>query len=360
MMAVYSLSDLTRLAGRVYGAGSYATYYGVPPYSGVRVTGPDRVTVMAVYEAPDWNSAVSKAATHLLGMPTFGDVRRSDMPMPTSVNSDADVPGVEGSSREMQIQYDNTPVGQRVTSDELGEFQAEARRVYGDDAIAHVQQDRYGNLQASVMRGEHAVIEWRGGTLREAVDGAIVSLRERQSLDGVNKTSGADVLRHKETATVTTSNAPKSSIKETMTADATDAAWRVAGSQLTKTVRDPLVAMLSRNLAPGDDVVRARIASFLETELGVGLLAGMLSAGLSAMPAPAGSPAETINARLSRELRVKSMATVGDALADVLAGPLREVVATYLRGVPEAISGLPESTRITDVAFDPSTTAATR
>lgn len=188
------------------------------------------------------------------------------------------------------------------------------------------------------------------GTTTIVTTGAMTDARSelRSLVDRVNTLEQNSVASKKETPAVTTTK----NLKETITADATDAAWRVAGSQLTKMVREPLVATLSRNLAPGDDAVRARIASFLETEIGGGLLSGMISAGLSAIPAPVGSQAEAINGRLARELRVRSMATVGDALADVLAGPLREVAATYLRGMPEVSVGLPENTRVTDAVFD--------
>jgi hypothetical protein len=38
--------------------------------------------------------------------------------------------------------------------------------------------------------------------------------------------------------------------------------------------------------------------------------------------------------RLARELRVKAMTDMGDVVADVLMGPLRQVMSLYLQGVP--------------------------
>ncbi len=115
---------------------------------------------------------------------------------------------------------------------------------------------------------------------------------------------------------------------KTLEADAGDAAWRTAGSQFVKLARDPIVALLSRHLAPGDESMRARIAAFLETELGSALLAGMLSAGLAALPLPGNDMPQ----KLARELRVRSMAGAGDVIADVLMGPLRQVAVLYLQG----------------------------
>lgn len=125
---------------------------------------------------------------------------------------------------------------------------------------------------------------------------------------------------------------------KTLEVDATDAAWRMAGSQFTKIVRDPMAALLARHLSPDDDSLRARIAAFLDTELGTGLLSSLLSVGLSALPLPPND----VSQRLARELRIAGMAKAGDALADVLMGPLRQVAVMYLQGVPNAPDAPPQ------------------
>ena len=117
-------------------------------------------------------------------------------------------------------------------------------------------------------------------------------------------------------------------VLKSLEVDATDAAWRLAGSQFVKLARDPIVALLSRHLGPDDPSLRARIAAFLDTELGASLLSGVLSLGLAAMPLPPGDVAH----KLSRELRVRAMAGTSDVVADVLMGPLRQVAVSYLQG----------------------------
>lgn len=119
-------------------------------------------------------------------------------------------------------------------------------------------------------------------------------------------------------------------VLKTLENDAGDAAWRLAGSQFVKLAKEPLVAMLSRQLSPDDESFRARLASFLDTEMGSAILSSLLSVGLSALPLPNADMTQ----RLSRELRVRAMAGAGDVLADVLMGPLRQVAAMYLQGVP--------------------------
>lgn len=127
---------------------------------------------------------------------------------------------------------------------------------------------------------------------------------------------------------------------KTLKTDATDAAWRTAGSQFIKLAREPLVALLSRHLGPDDEALRARIARFLETELGTAMLTALLSGGLSALPST-GSP---IPEKLARELRIRSMADTADVVADVIAEPLRKVMAAYLQGVEPELQGSPTRT----------------
>lgn len=128
-------------------------------------------------------------------------------------------------------------------------------------------------------------------------------------------------------------------LTQTIKLDASEAAWRTAGSQFVKLAREPLVGLLTRHLAPNDEAFRARLAAFLETELGTALLASMLSATLSALPQTTGE----VPQKLARELRVRAMADAGDVMADVLLGPLRQVMALYLQdpaGTPAAAPAL--------------------
>jgi hypothetical protein len=127
----------------------------------------------------------------------------------------------------------------------------------------------------------------------------------------------------------------------TLENDAQDAAWRLAGSQFVKLMRDPLVGLMSRHLAPGDESMRARIAAFLDTEIGTAMLSALLSAALSALPRAAGPTPD----RLARELRVRAMTDAGDVVADLVMGPLRQVMALYLQdpgfAAPSALAMAP-------------------
>jgi hypothetical protein len=120
----------------------------------------------------------------------------------------------------------------------------------------------------------------------------------------------------------------------TLNRDAHDAAWRTAASQFVKMVQEPGAALVSRHLGPDDDALRGKVADFMKTEIGGAMLASILSLGLSAMPLT-----DPRVERLARELRVRAMTGVGDVVTDALMGPLRQVMALYLQGMPELEQG---------------------
>lgn len=132
----------------------------------------------------------------------------------------------------------------------------------------------------------------------------------------------------------TMDNTKLTPVLKTLEADASDAAWRLAGSQFVKLAREPIVALLSRHLGPDDPSMRGRVASFLDTELGAALLSSVLSVALSTLPLPQND----VSQKLARELRIKAMAGAGDVIADVLMGPLRQVAVMYLQGQPQGAS----------------------
>lgn len=119
-----------------------------------------------------------------------------------------------------------------------------------------------------------------------------------------------------------------SGIGKVLEGDAQDAAYRLAGKQFVKMTREPLIAFLAGHLGPNDPTMRAKVAAFLETDLGKSILEGFLAMGLSMVPVQVGE----VPQKLARELRVQAMTDVGDVVADLLMGPLRQVISDMLRG----------------------------
>lgn len=179
-----------------------------------------------------------------------------------------------------------------------------------------------------------------GETVEQSLLGTGRAPAERGK-DEVAREVRAEARREERKEEAMSNNNPtnRSTMLQTLETDATDAAWRTAGSQFLKLTREPLVGLLSRHLGPNDEALRGRIAGFLETELGTALLAGMLSAALSALPRTAGPVPE----RLARELRVRAMADTADTVADVLMGPLRQVIMLYLQDASAVAVAAPEA-----------------
>lgn len=137
--------------------------------------------------------------------------------------------------------------------------------------------------------------------------------------------------------------------EEQLKSDATDAAFRLAGRQFLKATREPLIAKIAGHLDPNDPSMRAKIAAFLDTELGEAMVATLLSFGLSLLPESTGD----IPKRLAKELRVGAMVDVGDVLADLLMAPLRDLLSGVLRGVEKEAPSLPVESSFPRVSFHP-------
>jgi hypothetical protein len=126
------------------------------------------------------------------------------------------------------------------------------------------------------------------------------------------------------------SNKPEGTL-QTLTSDATESARRLAAKQFMKMTRDPLVALLAGHIDQNDPSIKAKIAAFLDTELGGGIIAGILSMGVSMIPLE--HPEMKV---LASQLRIKAMTDVGDVVADLLMAPLRQVLSDFIRGEPLA------------------------
>ncbi len=135
--------------------------------------------------------------------------------------------------------------------------------------------------------------------------------------------------------------------------EAQEAALRLAMKQLAKLVHEPLAAAIAAQLSPpGADPaeMKARVGAFLKGEIGSAIVKAFLSIGISSIPAGVipGLTAERKNSA-TRELRVASMESVGDTLADLLMEPVRNVLSGLAAGpAAEALTGV----RAVDVGLE--------
>jgi len=116
--------------------------------------------------------------------------------------------------------------------------------------------------------------------------------------------------------------------------DTREASMRMMSSQLVKLTREPLVALLTRNLGLEDnESSRAKVAMFLKSPLGDAMVSGMLSMGVASLPVK-----NDIKQLVSRELRLRAMGTAMDEAVDLIMEPFRTVTGQLLSG--EASLGL--------------------
>ena len=172
------------------------------------------------------------------------------------------------------------------------------------------------------------------------------------------KTSNSEPEGFEDDMDVKAEEAPPSRAKEFFRhrkAELEAAALRTGASQMVKLVAEPITALLVRHLAPEDEgAFRAKVAAFLETEVGRSVLAGLISVGLSTLPI-----ADERVEGIARELRISSLAGIGDAVAELVMGPLRAVLSSELRGVlpmlelpPAKTASLPEGEPVDRFSFD--------
>ena len=123
----------------------------------------------------------------------------------------------------------------------------------------------------------------------------------------------------------------------TVKVEGTEAMWMTAATQTTLTVRAPLIAALRKNKVP--ESVLTTIGEFLDTEAGLATLSYLLGTGMSNIPSFGNNPKV---AKLSSEMRIQGMTIVGNMLAEIVTGPMREVLSGVIAGIPEEVESVEE------------------
>jgi hypothetical protein len=143
--------------------------------------------------------------------------------------------------------------------------------------------------------------------------------------------------------------------------EAVDAATRTGVRQLRKLTQEPFTAMLARGLGDDSPEFRAKVARFLNTDVGKAMFAGTMAFGLDTLPLP--DSLKTAVPILTRELRVQALTDAGDTVADAIMAPMRQLLVTALadqkigetlRQIDQGVSqqSLPEG-KVVDATFTP-------
>lgn len=136
----------------------------------------------------------------------------------------------------------------------------------------------------------------------------------------------------------------------TLMNDASDAAWRHAAEETVATVKAPLAAAMMKHVGiDKDSFVGNRVAAFLDTRMGEGVLSLSLSAMFPLIERTLPANMQGHSARMSKELRIRGIHDVAAPLIRAVTDPLRTVMVTQIESMKA--SGLEaEATEVAEIA----------
>lgn len=148
------------------------------------------------------------------------------------------------------------------------------------------------------------------------------------------KSEGYTITNEKE---VKMSEKPK--FVDMIKSDATNAAYRVAGTQITNGMKAAILKLLESRGADGGKL--QMISEMLDTEVGSAVVALMVGFGLNYAPVIGEDPRVQ---KLATEFRTHGMATAGNAVVEVAMGSFLPVIQDALKALP-AITEEKETTK---------------
>lgn len=111
--------------------------------------------------------------------------------------------------------------------------------------------------------------------------------------------------------------------------DLSTASIRIQARQFLNLVQEPIAANLASKIDPNnaDPGMKDKLIKFFGTESGKAIFGILVSLIVETF----GFENDMIKA-INKEIRIESMAVIGDEVADVVMGPLREVLANFASG----------------------------
>jgi len=123
------------------------------------------------------------------------------------------------------------------------------------------------------------------------------------------------------------------SAKTALVSEASDAVWRVAADQYLETAKTPVIAAFYSGVglegkAKSSSLAREYIGRFLESDMGEATFTYLLSFSTEFLPYQ-----KPIAKRIARELRIKSLAVIGNKVANTFMKPMRDAMDVAIRGL---------------------------
>jgi hypothetical protein len=174
--------------------------------------------------------------------------------------------------------------------------------------------------------------QWLGALTRlndikeEALDQELI---DEDPVDEIYTEEVPATVKDSKTKKEKTMNKP--SFTETLKANAVSAGYRVAGTQLTATVKGAILTVM-RNKGADGGAIQA-FSAFLDTEFGAAMISFMIGSGLPYVPHFGEDPRVV---RLATELQVGGMATAGNAIIGEAMQHVLPAITQILQSLPAA------------------------
>ncbi len=134
-------------------------------------------------------------------------------------------------------------------------------------------------------------------------------------------------------------------VLDTVVDDSKEIAIRMGAQQLAKGVREPLAAMLLAQLGLEDNnSTRAKIAGFLNSDIGLGLVSLVCSVGIKSLPLP--GVAREVMDSLGKELRLQAEMSIATPVVEMVSAPMRYLLTEQVLLLP--IPGLKKPAQLVE------------
>lgn len=146
-------------------------------------------------------------------------------------------------------------------------------------------------------------------------------------------------------------------VLNTAISDSKEILIRTSARQLSKTIVEPMTALLLNGLQLEDnESTRSKIGNFLNSDIGRGIISFGLSFGVKMLPLPTGM--QDLSERIGNELRLQGEMAISEPFVEMFAAPARMLLTEQILALPIAkamaaekqlTSGTPEVKVVNDI-----------
>lgn len=165
-----------------------------------------------------------------------------------------------------------------------------------------------------------------------------VSVKLNQVKNKINSKSQSSEKENRNNTTMSDNKGILRKVLDTGLGDSKKVLVRVSAKQIAKTVAEPITNLLIMGLdLENNDQTRGKIAKFLNSDLGMGMLSFGLSFGVKSLPLP--EAVQDLVAEVGEELRIQGETALLDPVVETFAAPMRALLTDKVMALP-ALAGM--------------------